>query len=350
MGMDKRCSVNHPHPQILDTRLACDFRNLILEAENARHEEPRSLEISYMRSVEEGKTKKEIVFEDPGDLERQPRLLVSMQAVLALRSLCERDAVRVEFLTQTLNQCRVAYYKELLYLREQLVLAASPSQMLKHQAVMNYEVHWFNPPNYIDDALRDYLMNCIRITHKQLIEELHELQTRLQGKPPEDMSDVAIRGLVRKFGAAGLLKQTHAIVNSKQDGSPVEAKGLEDAALELYSKVSDAKTLPKGPDPAIQLELSRLTAEIQKLKKANAALEADLDSARQGAGSEKSRADAERVLVDQETARAEAERARAMQAEEELGSLRNVLQQAQGEFIKLQKTADSATPDRKSVV
>ena len=63
-------------------------------------------------------------------------------------ALGEREYIRTETVTEMLNQCRTAYYKdpgdsdlrkqsdsieeELLYLREQLILAAEPEKQMLH--------------------------------------------------------------------------------------------------------------------------------------------------------------------------------------------------------------------------
>merc|ERR1719281_1266566 len=40
----------------------------------------------------------------------------------------------------------------------------------------DYEVYWFEPPKYVDPELQEFLKNCIRETHRQLIQELEELK------------------------------------------------------------------------------------------------------------------------------------------------------------------------------
>eukprot|EP00434_Breviolum_minutum_P006880 symbB.v1.2.006071.t1/scaffold332.1/size322744/6 len=92
--------------------------------------EPRPLKITYsIENADEDEEVDETVFEDPEAAER-PRLLVPLQSVLGLKALCEREFIRTEAVTEMLNQCRTAYYKELLYLREQLILAAEPEKQI----------------------------------------------------------------------------------------------------------------------------------------------------------------------------------------------------------------------------
>eukprot|EP00913_Durusdinium_trenchii_P009540 g8964.t1 len=141
----------------------------------AREEEaePRPLQIQYsiesageepLDQEDETDNVTETVFEDPNEAKLRPRLLVPLQSVLGLKALCEREYTRTETVTELLNQCRTAYYKELLYLREQLILAAEPEKQLMLDAVQNYEVYFFNPPAYVDDDLREYILNCSRIS------------------------------------------------------------------------------------------------------------------------------------------------------------------------------------------
>lgn len=151
--------------------------------------EPRPLKIRY--SIEHENEAEETtfehvvetVFEDPNEAAERPRLLVPLHSVLGLKALCEREFIRTEAVTEMLNQCRTAYYKELLYLREQLILAAEPEKQMMLGAVQNYEVYFFNPPGYVDEDLKEYMLNCSRWTHKKLIEENYELQMKLSGAP-----------------------------------------------------------------------------------------------------------------------------------------------------------------------
>eukprot|EP00435_Cladocopium_sp_Y103_P035419 s149_g9.t1 len=102
----------------------------------AEEAEPRPLKIRY--SVEHENEFEETtlehvvetVFEDPNEAAERPRLLVPLHSVLGLKALCEREFIRTEAVTEMLNQCRTAYYKELLYLREQLILAAEPEKQM----------------------------------------------------------------------------------------------------------------------------------------------------------------------------------------------------------------------------
>ena len=60
-------------------------------------------------------------------------------------------------------------------------MASEPEKQLMLAAVQNYEVYFFNPPAYVDEDLKEYMLNCSRWTHKKLIEENYELQMKLSG-------------------------------------------------------------------------------------------------------------------------------------------------------------------------
>merc|ERR1719487_3050824 len=100
---------------------------------------------------------------------------------MALKSLCEREFSRVESLQSTLALCRTAYFKELLWLREQLIIATKPEAQVVWDYVMSYEVYWYDPPSYVDPVLKEFMLDCNRITNKMLIEEIYELRMRLGG-------------------------------------------------------------------------------------------------------------------------------------------------------------------------
>eukprot|EP00439_Symbiodinium_sp_Y106_P018916 s2889_g2.t1 len=209
----------------------------------------------------------ETVFEDPEEAGIRPRLLVPLQSVLGLKALCEREYIRTETVTEMLNQCRTAYYKdpgasdlrmrreartvsveeELLYLREQLILAAEPEKQMLLASVQNYEVYYFNPPAYVDEDLKEYIMNCSRWTHKKLIEENYELQMKLAGQ--EDVFenvDFCLKGLLRRHGTYKVFKTMHNIVKNAKDlfnpEDMIRKKEMEEGLVSVLSLAAH------GPD------------------------------------------------------------------------------------------------------
>ncbi|CAE7210425.1 LAMA2 [Symbiodinium natans] len=236
----------------------------------------------------------ETVFEDPEEANIRPRLLVPLQSVLGLKALCEREYIRTETVTEMLNQCRTAYYKELLYLREQLILAAEPEKQMLLASVQNYEVYYFNPPAYVDEDLKEYMMNCSRWTHKKLIEENYELQMKLAGQ--EDVfenADFCMKGLLRRHGTYRMFKVMHNIVkNAKDLFNPEdmirkkETEGLKPidelqaAVIELFPNLK-----AKEDNSGI------LLAEIEELQKTVTDLRAELAKVKDLLEKERSRAD-----------------------------------------------------------
>ncbi|CAE7535351.1 LAMB1, partial [Symbiodinium necroappetens] len=225
----------------------------------------------------------ETVFEDPEEAGIRPRLLVPLQSVLGLKALCEREYIRTETVTEMLNQCRTAYYKELLYLREQLILAAEPEKQMLLASVQNYEVYYFNPPAYVDEDLKEYIMNCSRWTHKKLIEENYELQMKLAGQ--EDVFenvDFCLKGLLRRHGTYKVFKTMHNIVkNAKDLFNPEdmirkkEMEGLKPidelqaAVVELFPNLKakeDNSGLLLAEIEELQQSVTQLRAELAKTK------------------------------------------------------------------------------------
>ncbi|CAE7350386.1 hypothetical protein AK812_SmicGene23458 [Symbiodinium microadriaticum] len=258
--------------------------------------EPRPLQIEYNSGLSEedneifedlglpGHQKvAETVFEDPEEAGIRPRLLVPLQSVLGLKALCEREYIRTETVTEMLNQCRTAYYKELLYLREQLILAAEPEKQMLLASVQNYEVYYFNPPAYVDEDLKEYIMNCSRWTHKKLIEENYELQMKLAGQ--EDVFenvDFCLKGLLRRHGTYKVFKTMHNIVkNAKDLFNPEdmirkkEMEGLKPidelqaAVVELFPNLKakeDNSGLLLAEIEELQQSVTQLRAELAKTK------------------------------------------------------------------------------------
>ncbi|CAJ1405044.1 unnamed protein product [Effrenium voratum] len=262
-------------------------------------DEPRPLQIQYSA---EGQDDQEIadgnvmetVFEDPNEAKIRPRLLVPLQSVLGLKALCEREYIRTEAVTETLNQCRTAYYKELLYLREQLILAAEPEKQLMLGAVQNYEVYFFNPPEYVDEDLKEYILNCSRWTHKKLIEENYELQVKLAGVGQNDVfenADFCLKGLLRRHGTYKLFKLMHSVVSNAKDlFNPEdmirkrETEGLKPLD-ELKAAVAEA-----FPNLGAREDNSgALIAEINELQRTVADLRAELAKVKEMLSKERSR-------------------------------------------------------------
>jgi len=207
---------------------------LFLEANRAAKEaEPRTIEISY--NADANKTQKvpgqfihEVVFEDSSEELSRPRLLVSLQSVLALKNLCEKELNRTARISEMLTNCRTAYFKELCWLREQLTMLTKPNAPAMVSAVQDYEVHWFDPPGYVDEEMRNFILNCIRETNKKLIEEnfhlaskLHALTDGGEGNTEGDeMTDeVMLNTLIRKQGPSSLLTNVKAFVESHSANS-----------------------------------------------------------------------------------------------------------------------------------
>jgi hypothetical protein len=254
-------------------------------------DEPRAVEISYMlddiaQDSDSRLAVTEVVYEDPEEADQRPRLLVPMKSVLAMKSLCEREFIRIEAVTDMLNRCRLAYYKELLWLREQLTLATQPDRQLMMAAVQNYEVYWFDPPNYVDPELKEFMLNCNRMTNKALIEENYVLSAKLQGQDNDIFQNLefATKSMLKKHSVAKIFKRLYS--NAKEAGNvPGNLTGqntaqnleeLEAAVIEAFPKL---RQRPTNND----LDFEKLIEKLQ----------ADLKASKAEAAKEKARADAE---------------------------------------------------------
>eukprot|EP00927_Polykrikos_kofoidii_P045880 TRINITY_DN40013_c0_g1_i1.p1 TRINITY_DN40013_c0_g1~~TRINITY_DN40013_c0_g1_i1.p1 ORF type:complete len:1300 (-),score=241.87 TRINITY_DN40013_c0_g1_i1:326-4225(-) len=289
-------------------------------------EHPRTLEIRYSRStgddIELPPAQVEVVFEDQDEGEhRRPRLLVSLQSVTALKQLCEREFARVEVLSGRIDSCRKAYFKELLYLREQLVLAGRPEAQACWDYVMSYEVYWYDPPAYVDAELKEFMLNCNRITNKALIEEIYNLKQSgaVKSAPaPSSDDDAEVRRLLKKLGPAKLLKRIWGTLGTKEHGSPELRDELFEAVKELFG---ERLAPPRREEPVAKNtgpskgELDKLRKEIEDLHKQLEAMENlrrmykelqhELEDVKKLAAAEKARADAERERAEAEKLRAD---------------------------------------------
>lgn len=298
---------------------------------NVKSDEPHTLEIAY--SPIKGKTVHEVVFEDPAEVDKRPRLLVSLQSVLALKSLCEREFDRVEVITELLKCCRTAYYKELCYLREQLTLAMRPQgQAGMEEHVHSYEVYWYDPPEYIDADMKAFLQDCIRLTNKKLIEENFELlnrikQTQNQGSGVVMSEEAMIQKLFQKLGPGGIVRKVHTSIkeigNDKQMMDFTKAmKDIMEPPVEDDDVVEREDDNPHS-DKAILRKLRKELEDWRKkqkdfddLRRRYGQLELQLEEAQKNKGTGAAILQA-RVDEAQERAESEAARAEALSAQVE---------------------------------
>jgi len=320
------------------------------------NEEPNTIEITYLRSGFEDTIipESEVVFEDPADCEKRPRLLVSLQSVLALKALCEREFGRVEALTKTITSCRTAYFKELLWLREQLIVASNPEMQVTWDEVMSYEVFWYDPPSYVDTELKEFMKDCNRITNKKLIEENYELRVKLGGDVKENPDpDELVKKALKKLGTNKLIKREYAILGTKEFGGPDAQKEFADICKEVLG-IKDEKpkaVLKDDRDDEIarlqkELEAMKLIADsIDELRKAYKNAMKELEEQKKLTAAEKARADAERERAEAERQRAE-QLQKAMQgaggdkggaAKAEIQAMQQVMDKAAG---AIQKSTD----------
>lgn len=305
-------------------------------------EEPSTLEIQYPGHGGEGGLLKEVVFEDPNKgMQERPRLLVSLKSVSALKTLCEQEFAKVQLAYSTLSRCRSDYYKELLYLREQLYLSRRPEQAMMIDAVKNYEVYYFTPPNYVDAPTAEFLQDCVRWNNAKLIEENMELSMKLGGKDVGDFGDpdMALKTLLKRLGGArGLLRKFHGHVSSPQHGSPQQLQELQATAQELFPELSKGDS-SKSQVYELQDELDRLRPKAQeadRLRKELESLRAGRDEDRLTMEQERQRVIAERQRAEEALRAVEAEQKRAEEALAKVASLEQELAAARDRLSQLQ--------------
>jgi len=311
---------------------------------------PQTLEITYV-SRDGCSEEQEVVYEDSaesGSFTRSsrtrsaglspsavhswsgspPRLLVSLQAVTALKDLCEHEHAKYDQILKTLQTCRSTYYKELRWLRDQLHLAYRTDQeAIDYRSQLkrdDFEVYWFEPPNYIDEESADFMKHCIRETNRMLIDEMIGLKNQLaQYEVMENGSMKAVLRHLRKENTpSAILRELYDLLRSKED-----IRDFEDGAVKILQAAGiELQAVGGAPNTdALQEELEELRrkskedqASLTELRsRLSSGVDAELE--RQRANAEKDRADAERQRADMVQQRAE-------RLERQLNQLRSELQ------------------------
>jgi len=261
-GCRRGCQDTEDNEQVNRWDLFLEFNQGSL---SSKIDEPRTLEIAYSPG---GQVAHEIVYEDPTETEKRPRLLVSLQSVLALKALCEREFERVEIITEVLKKCRIAYYKELCYLREQLYRVGRPAARVDH--LYNFEVYWYEPPEYIDHDLKEFLQECVRMNNKQLIEENYDLIQKLKALGGNvygtTSDDDHIKRMIRTLGPGTTVRKLYGFLSTAEYGSEQKRKDFEIAVKEILKRAG--KSLGDADTEKMDADLRRLEKENERLKKA----------------------------------------------------------------------------------
>jgi len=310
-------------------------------------DDPRTLQITYY-SVH-GEAIQESVYEDASEADKRPRLLVSLESVLSLKALCEREFDRVEVITNILKLCRTAYFKELQYLRQQLKRTTKPDY--QPDGLENYEVYWYDPPEYIDADMRVFLQDCIRLTNKKLIEENFELVQKLKalGEGDKGGDDADILRMIRTLGPGGFVRKLYGFLCTPEHGSQQKRKDFEIAVLDLLKKDGSESEDDNGKLEAkirkLQNQIDKLqkqVAESDALRKRVADLEEQLARAQEGGA----KAAMEAARADAEKARADEMEAQALKLQAELNAMRQEMQDRENALkegvVKLAMRTDTA--------
>lgn len=271
---------------------------------------PEKLEITY-RDQDSDELQTEDVYEDLQEKHEQPRLLVSLKSVTALKELCEHEHARHDKVSQTLANCRAAYYKELRWLRDQLHLAyQTDEEAMARKALLtpdDFEVYFFEPPRFLDEDTRDFLLKCIRETNRQLIDENRKLKSELQQVTlfEQGILPTVMRRLIKDNSVSAILTCLHSSLRNKRDltefaetcysilglGEQENCKELSDSANAHFTAAAVA------PDPAMQEEMDALREKTKEQDALIAQLRSQL-AAGIDVRLERERADEERKRAD----------------------------------------------------
>lgn len=288
--------------------------------------EPQLLEISYSR--EDGSSNSEVVYEDFHERDSNPRLLVALHSVTALKQLCEHEHARCDKVIETLSKCRAAYYKELRFLRDQLYLAyQTDEEALARKSLLtpdDFEVYWFEPPRYIDPETKDFLLQCIRETNRRLIEENRQLHSEIAKQNILECGVIAtvLRQLKKDHNVGTILRELHHQIRTKPELSEFQqvVEQLLNTTFATLTEESEHSAQNPIVDPSVQEELEELRAKTRdqeatiNLLRSQLAAGIDVRLERERADAEKQRAD----LVQQQVERLQRQQ-KALQLE-----LRNV--------------------------
>ncbi|CAE7240483.1 unnamed protein product [Symbiodinium natans] len=321
--------------------------------------DPQLLQISYRKGQEE-ELETEVVYQDAAGATEQPRLLVSLKAVSALKLLCEHEHARCDKVSRMLAECRSAYYKELRWLRDQLYMAYESEEDAQTRRNLltpdDFEVYWFEPEKFLDEDTRDFLIRCIRETNRRLLDENRHLKSTLQEMNLFEKASLptVLKRLKLKHAAAQIMIELYNLLRTR-----AEMKKFKEAACELIgmampapgtdgAEKAERAECTSGPSPPaegaeavtspedLRIKVQQQEAELQELRsRLSSAIDACLE--REKAAEEHERAERlQQRVLDLERER-NAERGALAEALRELRELRELqpeLERVKGRMVR----------------
>eukprot|EP00931_Biecheleriopsis_adriatica_P074821 TRINITY_DN48810_c0_g1_i1.p1 TRINITY_DN48810_c0_g1~~TRINITY_DN48810_c0_g1_i1.p1 ORF type:complete len:970 (+),score=226.71 TRINITY_DN48810_c0_g1_i1:414-2912(+) len=177
----------------------------------------------------------------------------------------------------------------------------------------DFEVYWFEPPKFLDEDTRDFLLKCIRETNRKLIDENRKLQSQIQqiNLYENGLLPTVLRRLKQQNSVAGILRELWGLARSRPDTreftqTAMDLLGLEPSQIEQSASVpvEPASERAQEPDLIAQEELTALRARTKEQETLIEELRSQL-SAGIDVRLERERADQERQRADLVQQRAE---------------------------------------------
>jgi len=220
--------------------------------------------------ISEGAEKdvEEIVFADSQDATR-PRLLVSLQSIVTLKEVGERQANELEDTQTVLNLCRSAYYKEIIYLRELVRRLREDAD-----ALVDEDVYFFHPPSLtVSPEIKEAFDVCLRELTRKLRTELYRLRAEVDMWQNEMTLDKLIPYLFQKFECADVVQN---LLNFASDGT-ARGNAILEQLREKMAPKKQASSVPSVDDEEVKEELRLLK---EKLREQQQSFEAELEEAK----------------------------------------------------------------------
>ncbi|CAK0878646.1 unnamed protein product [Prorocentrum cordatum] len=249
---------------------------------------PGMLEISYSLPASSSpggaglrrETKTEMVYQDATQRDEGPRLLVSLASVLKLKGLCEHEHARHDEVLEALKVCRLKYYKEIRWLRDQLQRATGNEG----------QVFWFDPQEGADlepEGTEAAMLRELHDANGALREEvavLSEENARL-GEIVQEMAspEVAVRTLLREHGVHEVTVRLRKLLSRGPDGAELaevirELAGHDQEIVRLEEELQQLRQKSRDDEERLAellVQADQLRAEAQ-----SASRRAELEAAR----------------------------------------------------------------------
>lgn len=210
----------------------------------------------------------EIVFADSQDATR-PRLLVSLQSIVTLKEVGERQATELEDTQTVLNLCRSAYYKEIIYLRELVRRLREDADTL-----VDDDVYFFHPPSLtVSPEIKEAFDICLRELTRKLRTDLSRLRAEVDMWQNEMTLDKLVPYLFQKFECVDVVQNLFYFAS---DGT-ARGNAILEQLREKMAPKKQASAVLSVDDEEVKEELRLLK---EKLREQQQSFEAELEEAK----------------------------------------------------------------------